>query len=107
MILTMIGFLMIGIAVTYSLVALAALDERPPIAEEAAQKYRAGLVAAGFLLVVGLLFLRSGPVIIATAGILVFVWSLLRNSPIGSMAGAALMGFAVIVQYSWIFQPSL
>lgn len=104
--LTVVGFLLIGISVTYLFVAFAALEERPPPAEGVAQKLRSGLAAAAFLLVVGLLMLRSLTIIMATVGILLLVWSLLRNDKVTSFVAVVLMGLSVAIQYSWVFQPS-
>ena len=106
MMLTVVGFLLIGVSATYALIAFAALDERPPPSESVAQKLRSGLVGAALLLVPGLVLLESLPLIMATVGVLLLIWSSRREDKITSFVAVALMGLSVVIQYSWVFQPS-
>lgn len=104
--LTVVGFLLIGVSATCAFVIFAALDERPPPSESVAQKLRGGLVGVALLLVPGLALLESLSLIMATVGVLLLIWSSRREDKITSFVAVMLMGLSVVIQYSWVFQPS-
>ncbi len=99
MLLAAIGFLLITIALSFALVSASILDGSCPVAKETEQKLQAGLGGALFVFIVGLLFLQSGPLIIATIGVIIFSWSLYKRITLGWLAGGCMMGFSVVLQY--------
>lgn len=106
MILTIIGFLLIAISATYAIAAYAVLEEKPPPAEKLAEKLRISLAVACVVLVVGLIFLRSLPMALATIGTLLLVLPLRWKYSVTLFIAVTLMGLSIVIQYSWVLQPS-
>lgn len=104
---TIIGFLLIAISVIYAFAVYAILEEKPPPTEKLAEKLRISLAVACGVLGVGLIFLRSLPIALATLGVLFLVAPLRWKYSVTSFIAVILMVFSILIQYSWVFQPSL